>query len=62
MDSLFSQREMSLLLNAYAINESLKSPEIGATLTKLNVDAKTGSPDAHRLRGCDPTSHIREVG
>ena len=31
-------------LNA-AINESLKSPEIGATLTKLNVDAKTSSPD-----------------
>ena len=31
-------------LNA-AINESLKSPEIGATLTKLNVDAKTSSPE-----------------
>jgi tripartite-type tricarboxylate transporter receptor subunit TctC len=31
-------------LNA-AINESLKSSEIGATLTKLNVDAKTSSPD-----------------
>ena len=31
-------------LNA-AINESLTSPEIGATLTKLNVDAKTSSPE-----------------
>jgi tripartite-type tricarboxylate transporter receptor subunit TctC len=31
-------------LNA-AINESLKSPEIGATLTKLSVDAKASSPE-----------------
>ena len=31
-------------LNA-AINESLKSAEIGATLTKLSVDAKTSSPE-----------------
>jgi tripartite-type tricarboxylate transporter receptor subunit TctC len=31
-------------LNA-AINESLKSPDVAATLTKLSVDAKISSPE-----------------
>jgi tripartite-type tricarboxylate transporter receptor subunit TctC len=31
-------------LNA-AINESLRSPEVAGTLTKLNVDARLSSPE-----------------